>query len=184
MPLLSIFYFSVLYFDSSIYVKNFHLISATIRKHIIFFLRNGFFEVLCIIYSVRRNRRRNENLSIKIKLIRTRTNKDSRTNKQTNKKEKHKQTIGPKKWYLMIKFELYQLQNDLFSPTQNCIGWWRWSWRWIAFVVCLTHERCLTLFPGRTIVRDPHYLESPTRCKQDLNLHRIWTQGFWDEFVQ
>ena len=89
MPLLSIFYFSVLYFDSSIYVKNFHLISATIRKHIIFFLRNGFFEVLCIIYSVRRNRRRNENLSIKIKLIR----KEKRfKNKQTNKQKRKTQT--------------------------------------------------------------------------------------------
>ena len=89
MPLLLIFYFSVLYFDSSIYIKNFHLISATIHKHIIFFLRNGFFEVLCIIYSVSRNRRRNENLSIKMKLIR----KEKRfKNKQTNKKKKKRKT--------------------------------------------------------------------------------------------
>ena len=31
-------------------------------------------------------------------------------------------------------------------------------------------QKVLALFPVGTIVRDPHYREFPTRCKQDLNL--------------
>ena len=42
--------------------------------------------------------------------------------------------------------------------TTHC--WWWW---WIVFVVWLTDERCLALFPAGTIVRDPHHRESPTR---------------------
>ena len=34
---------------------------------------------------------------------------------------------------------------------------------WIVFVVWLTNERRLVLFPAGTIVRDPHHRESPTR---------------------
>ena len=37
------------------------------------------------------------------------------------------------------------------------------------FLVWLTNERRLALFPGCTIVRDPHHLESLTSCKQDWN---------------
>ena len=33
-------------------------------------------------------------------------------------------------------------------------------------------ERRLALFPGGTIVRDPHYRESPTHREQGLNLRR------------
>ena len=40
------------------------------------------------------------------------------------------------------------------------------------FVVWLTDERRLALFPAGTIVRDSHHLESPTRREQDL---KIWT---------
>ena len=40
------------------------------------------------------------------------------------------------------------------------------------FVVWLTDERCLGLFPARTNVRDPHQRESPTCYEQDLNLRR------------
>ena len=40
------------------------------------------------------------------------------------------------------------------------------------FVVWLTDERRLVLFPAGAIVRDPHYCESPTRRKQGLNLRR------------
>ena len=40
------------------------------------------------------------------------------------------------------------------------------------FVVWLTDERLLALFPAGTIVRDPHHRESPTRREQDLNLRR------------
>ena len=41
------------------------------------------------------------------------------------------------------------------------------------FVVSLTNERHLALYPAGTIVRDPHHRESPTRCEQDLNMRRI-----------
>ena len=40
------------------------------------------------------------------------------------------------------------------------------------FVVWLTDERHLSLFPAGTIVRDPHHRESPTHHEQDMNLHR------------
>ena len=40
------------------------------------------------------------------------------------------------------------------------------------FVVWLTDERRLTLFPARTIVRDPHHRESLTHREQGLNLRR------------
>ena len=42
------------------------------------------------------------------------------------------------------------------------------------FVVWLTDERRLALFPAGTIVRDTHHCESPTptSCKQGLNLRR------------
>ena len=42
----------------------------------------------------------------------------------------------------------------------------------IVFVLWLTDERRLALFPAGTIVRDPHHRESPTRREQDLNLRR------------
>ena len=42
----------------------------------------------------------------------------------------------------------------------------------LILILILTDERRLALFPARTIVRDPHYRESPTYRKQDLNLHR------------
>ena len=40
------------------------------------------------------------------------------------------------------------------------------------FVVWLTYERRLALFPAGTIVRDPHLHKSLTYCEQGLNLHR------------
>ena len=55
--------------------------------------------------------------------------------------------------------------------------WWWWWWWWIVFVVWLTYERGLALFPAGTIVRDPHHRESPTRREQDLNLRRTWVQA-------
>ena len=42
----------------------------------------------------------------------------------------------------------------------------------MVFVVWLTDERFLTLFPAGTIVRDPHHRESRTRREQELNLRR------------
>ena len=40
----------------------------------------------------------------------------------------------------------------------TCYSQW-----WIVFVLWLTDERRLALFPAGTIVRDPHHRESPTR---------------------
>ena len=37
-------------------------------------------------------------------------------------------------------------------------------------MVWLTDEKCLSLFPVRAIVRDPHHCESPKRHEQDLNV--------------
>ena len=45
--------------------------------------------------------------------------------------------------------------------------WQWWWWLWIVFMVWLTNERCLVLFPAGTIVWDRHHCESPTRCEQD-----------------
>ena len=43
----------------------------------------------------------------------------------------------------------------------------------MVFVVWLTDERRLALFPAGTIVRDPDHRESPTRREQGLSLHRV-----------
>ena len=40
------------------------------------------------------------------------------------------------------------------------------------FVVWLTNEKRLALFPTGTIARDPHHRESLTRRVQGLNLRR------------
>ena len=45
---------------------------------------------------------------------------------------------------------------------QFSLKWWGWWWWWIVFVVWLTDERRLGLFPAGTIVTDPHHCESPT----------------------
>ena len=42
----------------------------------------------------------------------------------------------------------------------------------INFVVSLTDEKRLALFPAGTIVRDPQHRESTTRREQDSNLRR------------
>ena len=44
------------------------------------------------------------------------------------------------------------------------------------FVVWLTNEKRLVLFPAGTIVRDPQHRESTTRREQGLNLRRTWVQ--------
>ena len=54
----------------------------------------------------------------------------------------------------------------------NCFLWY-----------LLTDERHLALFPARTIVRDPHHRESPTRHEQELSLHRTWVQAELNEVV-
>ena len=54
----------------------------------------------------------------------------------------------------------------------------------ICFVVRLTEERRLALFPARTIVRDPHHRESATCREQGLNLRRTRVQALLSEVVQ
>ena len=53
------------------------------------------------------------------------------------------------------------VDDDMMMMTMNC------------FVVWLTGEKRLALFPAGTIVRDPHHSELLTRCDQDFNLRRI-----------
>ena len=52
------------------------------------------------------------------------------------------------------------------------------------FVVWLTDERRLTIFPASTIVRDPHHRESLTHREQDINLCRTLVQAYLNEVVQ
>ena len=65
----------------------------------------------------------------------------------------------------------------IFSPIPKIMWWWWWWWWWLAFVVWLTDERHLAIFPAGTIVRDPYHRESPTRREQGFNLRRTWVQG-------
>ena len=58
------------------------------------------------------------------------------------------------------------------------------NWIELFFVVWLTDEKRVALFPAGTIVRDPHHGKSPTRREQDLNLRRTWAQAFLNEVVQ
>ena len=50
----------------------------------------------------------------------------------------------------------------LFFSCVMMMNWW-----WTVFVVWLTDERLITLFPAGIIVRDPHHRESLTHRKQD-----------------
>ena len=43
----------------------------------------------------------------------------------------------------------------------------------------LTGERCLALFPGGTIAKNPHHCEYPTHREQDLNLAETEFILFW-----
>ena len=55
-------------------------------------------------------------------------------------------------------------------------NFYRWSMmmrKMIVFVVWLTNERRLALFPAGIIVRDPHHRKSPTLSKQGLNLQNL-----------
>ena len=52
------------------------------------------------------------------------------------------------------------------------------------FVVWLTDQRRLALFPAGTIVRDAHHRESPTRREQGWNLRRTWFQAYLIEVMQ
>ena len=52
------------------------------------------------------------------------------------------------------------------------------------FVVWLSGERSLTLFPARKTVRDPHHREFSARREQDLNLPGTLVQASLNEFLQ
>ena len=68
----------------------------------------------------------------------------------------------------MISKHIYQPTLDVLELKKRQRWWW-----WIVFVVWLTDKRHLTLFPARTIARDPHHRESPTYHEQCLNLCRM-----------
>ena len=68
------------------------------------------------------------------------------------------------------------LRSHCISNSSELLLWW-----WIVSVVWLTDERLLASFPAGTIVRDPHHLESPTHCEQDLNLRRTRVQALLNE---
>ena len=73
--------------------------------------------------------------------------------------------------HLLKSTHLWKHRNQIYS------SWWRWWW-WIVFAEWFTDERCLALFPARTIVRDCHHRKSPTHCEQNLNFaepeFRLW----------
>ena len=91
-------------------------------------------------------------------------------------------------WWLVTFYDLIFLlygfhltimyQYHLLLLLRHCWWWWWWWWWrwWILFVIWLTDERRLALFPAGIIVRDPHHRISPTRHKQGLNLRRTWVQ--------
>ena len=47
----------------------------------------------------------------------------------------------------------------------------------LLFVVWLTDERHLALFPAEAIVRDPYHFETLAHHKQGLNLRRTYVQA-------
>ena len=52
------------------------------------------------------------------------------------------------------------------------------------FVVWLTDERHLALFPAEAIVRDPYHFETLAHHEQGLNLRRTCVQALLNEVVQ
>ena len=52
------------------------------------------------------------------------------------------------------------------------------------FVVWLTYERGVALFPAGNIVRDSHHREFPSCHKQDLNMDKNWVYDLVNEVAQ
>ena len=94
----------------------------------------------------------------------------------------HVKRNGTEKNIFYSVFNQISDSKKIIYNESQCFWWW-WWW-WIVFVVWLTDERRLALFPAGTIVRDSHHLESPTRREQDLNLHRTRVQALLNEAVQ
>ena len=56
----------------------------------------------------------------------------------------------------------------------HCFYRWWWWWWWIVFVVWMTNERRLAIFPAGTIVRDLHHFESPTWTCPEPEFRLCW----------
>ena len=80
-------------------------------------------------------------------------------------------------WRSSLSF-LFSSAVGVMTCFRISVIWWWWWWWWIVFVVWLTDERRLALFPAGTIVRDPHHRGSPTRREQGLNLRSglVWME--------
>ena len=78
---------------------------------------------------------------------------------------------------------LNYFNNYKFRVEFNGRWWYWWGWRWwlIVFMVWLTNEKHLALFPAGTIAN--HHRKSPTRRKQDFNLRRTWVQVLLNEVI-
>ena len=79
----------------------------------------------------------------------------------------------PFKWIQLIEWFHYLNMNNCLHLSNKLMM----IMMIIVFVVWLTDERRLALFPAGTIVRDPHHRESSTRREQGLNLRRTWIQA-------
>ena len=75
--------------------------------------------------------------------------------------------LDKKKFFKALWFSLWFCKNSIQKAFEN----------WIVFVVWLTGEMGLVLFPAGIIVRDLHHRESPTRREPYLNLRRAWAQA-------
>ena len=81
--------------------------------------------------------------------------------------------------YLLL---LWYIYSHIQYIKEICI--WNIWWWWTVFVVWMTNQRRLALFPAGIIVRDPHHRESPTRSEQGLSLSRTWVQAYLNEVAQ
>ena len=56
--------------------------------------------------------------------------------------------------------------KDIYDDDDELFLWYGWTTKGVS-----------SYFQAGTIVRGPHHRESPTRCKQGLNLRRTWVQA-------
>ena len=69
--------------------------------------------------------------------------------------------LGARIWAPMPVYQYENCSGYVIGHMRNL--WWWWWWWWIVFVVWLTDERRLALFPAGTIVRDPYHRKSEFR---------------------
>ena len=74
--------------------------------------------------------------------------------------------------HVLRHLSLPHLGMELIIDTSKCLLWWWWWWMMIMNCFCRMIDwwKGLSLFPSRTIVKDPHHRKSLTCCKQFLNL--------------